>query len=188
MNDLENIKVRKLFELDEEKFAEYIRLQGMLKAKSEFIGKQAVEIMSLQFGQVNELKRIFTSPTFEGIFYSFETVFGAKKEEVLNSDVISYFYAFNFIAEGVKTVLKKEKVLEIDDEEERFMMKEAGAERLNMFQELPILISFAERFSKTPEEIEKWKYSTVFAILFYDKVISDVRKRMSDIRKAIKPT
>lgn len=186
MIDLPKIKVKKLFELDDARFAEYVRLQNVMKSKPEFIGKEAVEITSLQFGQVNELKRIFTEPTFEGIFYAFEAVFGAKKEEVLEADVVSYFYALNHIAEGVKTVFKKEKILEVDDEEERFFMKEAGAERLNRFQEFPILLNLAERFSTTPFVIETWKYSTVFTILLYDKILADVRKRRDEIKKAMK--
>lgn len=183
ITDLDKIKVKQLFNLDESRFADYIRLQDILKPKPEFLEKEAVEITSLQFGQVNELKRIFTAPTFEGIFYSFEAVFGAKKEEVLEADVVSYFHSFNHIAESVKGVMKKEKVLEIDDEQEKFIMKEAGAKRLQRFQEVPILVNFAERFSTTPENIETWKYSTVFTILLYDKILADVRKRSDEIRK-----
>lgn len=183
IHNLDNIKVRRLYELSDEDFERYMILKSCMKSRPEFMKKTAVEISSLEFGEVCEIKRIIVKPTVEGLFFIFQCIFKVTKDEFLGADVISFFYALNHIGEDVEKLLTKEKMLEPQDEEESFLMKEAGSHRMQIFQELPILTSFAERFSTVPHDIEKWKYSLVFSIMLQDKVLSDIRRRYEDLKK-----
>lgn len=182
--NLKNITVRQLFELDEHEFAKYMTLKDCLKSKNEFDGKKGIEISSLTFAEVSEIKRIFFQPTFEGLFETFERIFKTDRHRFLRSDVISYFYALNYIGESVQKIIKNERLLSPDDDEEAFLMKEAGAERLKVFQELPVLLNLARSFGTTVQEVENWKYSLVFSILLHDKIQADVRKKFDELKKS----
>lgn len=180
--DLDNITVRQLYGLGTDMFEKYTELQKCLKSRNEFAGSEGLEITSLSFAEVCEIKRTFISPTLEGLFSIFQSIFKVSKDKFLRSDVVSYFYALNHLGNSVQQIMEREKLLAPKEDEDYFLMKEAGAERLQVFQELPILLNLAERFATTPEVIETWKYSKVFAILLHDKTTADIRKEFNNLK------
>lgn len=179
--DLENISVRKLYELGTFEFEKYMTLQKCMKSKNIFNNVEADKIGGLKFSEVSELKRIFISTTPEGLFRAFEIVFKCNLHTFMKSDVVSFFYAANWIGEEVNEIFEKEKALASEPD---FFMIEAGVKRLEIFEELPTLLSLAKRFGTTPQKVERWKYNLIFAILYYDKIFEDVQKNYNELTKS----
>lgn len=180
--NLKKITVRQLFELSTEEFIKYMELQNAMKSRKVFNNREGIAIGSLSFGEVSEIKRIFISPTPEGIFETFKSIFKkTTKHEFLRSDVISYFYALNWIGEEIKNLIEREQQALASDPDP--LMEEAGSKRLQTFGELPTLLNLAERFATTPQVIETWKYNMVFAIMLHDKTTADVQKKYHELKK-----
>lgn len=182
--DLDNITVRQLYELGTDDFEKYSALQSVLLSHNRFAGKDGQEITSLSFAEVCEIKRTFISPSVDGLFDVFRSIFKVTKNQFFRSDVVSYFYALNHIGNTMQQIMQREKLLAPQEDEDYFLMKEAGAERLSVFQELPVLLKLAERFATTPEVIETWKYSKVFTILLHDTMTDQVRRKFNELKKA----
>lgn len=182
MFDLENITVFQFFQLNEERAYKYVELQSIMNDKPEFLKSKAKSLGHLSYGQVAKLKRTISKPTFENLFEAFHIVFGVKMNQYLNADIVSYFYALNWIRKSVKNILQKEfKALQSDVDP---YLEMAGVKRLAAFGEMSTLITLGRQFSKTPEEIENWKYNLVFSIMLYDKVYGEVNKSYNEIKKS----
>lgn len=179
MFNLTNISVKEFFQLNDQEVMSYVELQTIMKSKPIFLNRKAKDLGQLEFGQVAQLKRNISNPTFENLYESFKMVFGTKKMEYLSADIISYFYALNWIRENIISIINKEKALAPEPDPDLEM---AGVKRLSIFGEMSILINLGQKFSKTPTEIERWKYNLVFAILMYDKVHGEIQKNYMKIK------
>lgn len=180
MHNLENIRVQDLYMLDEAKFNEYIDLQSVMNGKPVFSNKKATPLENLEFGQVSKLKRITAKPSFEGLMESFRIVFNTNSFQYRKARVVEYFYALNWIKNSVTKIIKREnKALTSEPDPE---LKMAGVEKLHKFGEFSTLIDLGKKYGKSPSEIERWKYSLVFSIVFYDKVSNEVEKNYHEIK------
>lgn len=179
MFNLTNISVKEFFQLDEDTSLKYVELQSIMKSQDTFLKSRAIPLGQLSFGEVATLKRNIQNPTYESLMDSFKLVFKVKQNQYLNADVVSFFYALNFIREKVIELNQKEKVLESEIEPELEM---AGVKSLSVFGEMATLINLGERYSKCPTEIESWKYNLVFAILLYDKKKGEVQQKYQKIK------
>jgi hypothetical protein len=179
LNGLVNIKTKRLFSLETTKFEQYHNTLKLLKAKSILKGKQAKSIESLTFGEVVELKRNLSTPTIENVLRAFSLVFELSDQDVLKTDVVDFYHAFNFIKEEITIIADREqkKLSSVPDEK----LKSAGIEELNIFGELNTLILIGEKFGKSPQEVENWSYSLVFSLMYHDKISNDISKRYSKI-------
>lgn len=178
--NLKHITVAELYQLEEYDFLCYLELQKLMNAKPFFCKKEARKITSLTFGEVSKIKRVLQKPSFEGLQDVFKMVFGTKQIQYYNADVVDYFYALNHITESILEIVKREqKALKGKSDSD---LDAAGVDRLSKFGELSTLIEVGKKFGKSPEEIEKWKYSLVFSIIFYGKVEGEVKENYSKIK------
>lgn len=177
---LNNISVVQLYHLPQQDFHNYMELQKLMKAKPVFNKRNAKKIESLEFGQVARLKRILLKPTYQGLIEAFKLVYGVKNNEYQHADVITYFYALNHIKIEIKKIIKKEQVALKSEPD--MMMQMAGSDRLNVFAELNTLIDLGKQFGKSPEEIERWPYSMVFALVLHNKVHGEIMKRYHELK------
>lgn len=178
--NLKKIKVYQLYRLDPLRFSQYLRLKGILSAKSTFAKKKATPIVDLEYGQVREMIRNFEKPSYDGVLENFTFVFGVKERKYLRASVIDYFYAFNWIEKELRVIVENEaRVL---SREEDPILKLAGSDRLKIFGELPTLVDLGERFSIPIQEVQKWKYKLVFSIQAYDTVRSQVYKKYNELK------
>lgn len=180
MFNLKNITVKEFFQLNEADALSYVELQSIMKSKPVFLNRKAKELGELSFGDVAQLKRNISEPSYEGLMDSFKMVFGIKQSQYLNADVVSFFYALNWMRESVIALMNKEKALVPEPDPDLEM---AGVNRLAVFSEMSTLINLGRSFSKAPTEIETWKYNMVFAILLYDKVHGEVQKNYYELKK-----
>ena len=195
MFNLTHITVKEFFQVDEETSNRYLELQSnmwiyLMKLKEEgkdisflnkpFLKYKAKKLGSLSFGNVAQLKRYIANPTYESLLEAFKMVYGVRQNQYLNADVVSFFYALNHIRESVIAINKKEKQLHSEPDAD---LQNAGVERLNRFGEMGTLINLGKQYAKSPAEIEEWKYNLVYAILLYDKVHGEIKKKYDEIKK-----
>ncbi|SOC79835.1 hypothetical protein SAMN06296241_1372 [Salinimicrobium sediminis] len=186
MFNLDNITVKQFFHLKDENLAQqYLQftLPGnpfYLKPRGVFAKKEATPLGQLTFGQVANIKHNLSKPSFENIFECFEFVFNVKLETYLRQDVISYFYALNWITSNLKQLVEREsKSLGGDPDD---LLDMAGVKRLAAFGELNTLKSIAQQFGKSPEEVENWKYNLVFSLMLHDKVSGEVQTAYNQLK------
>ncbi len=177
--DLENITVKQLYRSSD--FEGYVRLQSFMKSKPKFLNRKAKNLQQLEFGQVSGMKRTMMKPSYDGMAEMFKTVFGVKKNKYENANVIDYLYALNHIKDEMAKLVEKEKKL-LKTEPDR-TMDMAGAERLNIFKELNTLIKLGKDFGKSPQEIERWTYATVFSLILHTKISGEVMKRYHQLKR-----
>lgn len=185
MFDLEIITVRQFFELDETKAERYLSLQNILNPLPKLGNKKATALGELSYGEVAQLKRNIAEPTVQNIFESFQMVFKIKWVEFITTDIVSFFYAINWIRTEIKELSKREaKALKSEKDPDLEM---AGVKRLQPFGEFSTLIGLGEKFGKAPTEIENWKYNVVFTIMFHDKIYNEVAKNYQEIKSKQNP-
>lgn len=185
MSDLDNITVAELWGLEEEAFKSYLSLQKLLSPAASFCGYEAKPLGLLEFGQVANLKELKGNPTPEGILEAFNFVFGMKEKTYLAADVVSYFYALNWILKEIDRIIEIENKMLADKPDPLYEM--AGAKVLEMFKELPVLDMLAQRYSQPPQIIEAWSYNFVFSILLMIKKTVEVRENYDQLKKISKP-
>ena len=181
MFNLDNISVEELFQLEERQFNEYFRLSQVMKHKKKFKGIDAKVLGKLTFGEVSELKRIFRAPSSEGMIRAFNIVYKSKRAWVLSSDVVTFFYALNWIGESLnKLVVTENKLLATETDP---WLEQAGVSKLQKFGELPAMINLAERFATRPDGIETWPYNLVLSILAYDNVSGQIQVEYNELKR-----
>ena len=179
---LAKIPVYKLFKLQNESFEEYHNLLKHLEPKPiKRKGKIISSLTDLTFGEVAGLKMSFSDTSFESMRDVFKTVFGLKKFEFLNVDVINFYHALNWIREEMQSIYERERHNLTSTPDAK--LKDAGIEDLNMFGELNTLIALGEKFSKPPQEVENWNYNLVFSLMLHQKVSNDINKRYQELNK-----
>lgn len=179
MFGLKKISVRQLYRLEISKFEKYMNLKNVLNSKPNFGRHAPTPLMKLSYGNVKQILRNFSEPSYESILESFTFVYGVSEHEYLIQDVVSYFYALNWVEqEAVKIIENERKALKRTEDP---ILTMAGVERMAIFGELPTLIDLGQRFGKKPEEIEEWTYGTVFSIQAHDKVQHEVSKEYNKL-------
>lgn len=188
MFNLDNISVKEFFMLrDEDLFRKYMRFSDpkdgfYLKPKplAIFARQKATPLGELTFGEVANMKHNLSNPNFESIFECFEMVFKVKLKQYLAQDVVSYIFALNWIKENIKKLVEREN--NSFNNESDPLLEMAGVKRLMPFGELNTLISLAQRFGKSIDEVENWKYNLVFTLLLHDKVSGEVQKAYNELK------
>ena len=180
MFNLTHITLGSFFHLKEDQAAKYLQLQEVMKTDDVFLRRKAKPLGQLTFGEVSQIKRAFIKPSYENLLECFKIVFKVKESAYLKSDIIQYFYALNWIKAEVLLLMEKEKMLVPDPDPDLEM---AGVKKLSMFGEMSTLINLAQKFSTSPMVIETWNYNTVFTILLYQKLESEVSKAYNNIKK-----
>ena len=84
--------------------------------------------------------------------------------------IIDFYQWQKYVVEELNVRTKREAQLEITDPR----LKQAGAERLNIFGELNTKIALAEQFGTTPQEVGGWNYDFVVNILLFNKVRAEI--------------
>lgn len=182
--NLDNIRVIELLKLDKESATPYLQLQDVMNGRGTFNGKEAKQLGELEYGQISQFKKDFAKPTYDTILEAFDLIFSASKHQVLRSRVTDYFYAVNWITEQMLKLIKREEVALIGNPDPT--LEAAGVSRLQKFQELPVLMDLAQRFGKEIEEIEKWKYNKVFAMMYYFKEQREVDEEYHRLKLKMK--
>ena len=182
MYNLDKISVAEFYELPPDEFKSYLKLESVMTVNDNmFMKRKASSFGSLEYGEVSELKLNLMDPTFDNIVDIFRIVYKVKKFDYLKANIVSYFYALKWIKKEMRLLLEKEKKLLSAEPDPELEM--AGSKRLSIFGDLSTLIELGRSYSKSPEEIEKWKYSLVFSILVYDKMTGEIRKSYRELTK-----
>ena len=178
--NLPNITVAEYYQLEEKEFEKYQKLNSVLLINDDlFLKRKAEKLTELTYGNVSTLKHTINEPSFDGLNEMIEIVYNIKKRDVLNADIVSYFYALKWIDKSVGEILEMEfKALQTEPDSK---MELAGVQRLSVFGDLSALISLGKQFGKAPEEIQSWKYKIVFSILAYNKVYGEVEKEYNKL-------
>lgn len=179
LKELRNIRTKQLFNLDAESFKEYHSILKHLKPKPTLNGKQAEALESLSFGEVVEIRHSLSKPNTDSISRIFNLVFGTKGTELYKSKILSFYPALNWIKKQMIAISKRESLKLTSTPDAK--LKEAGIDNLNKFGELNTLTMLGEKYGTTPQEVEKWKYSLVFALVYQEKVTNDINKNYARI-------
>lgn len=186
MFNLDNISVKELFHLqDDQLFEQYMRFSDeedgfYLKPKEVFAGREATPLGSLTYGEVATIKQNLVKPTFDNLYETFDLVFKVKKITYLAQDVVSYLYALNWIKAEIKMILEREKKTLGGTPDP--LLEAAGVHRLVPFGELNTILAIAQKYGKSPEEVENWKYNLVFSMMVHDKVSGEVQTEYNRLK------
>lgn len=174
---MENIKLYQYLQLSESEMMYYANVFQFVKERNS-IGKYiAQKLTSLPFGEVTNIKNLAKDADFTKVFM---IVFGIPERRLMRIRVKEFFMALNWVKVELDQLITREKhLMGVEDYE----MVEAGSERMNVFKEMNILIPLSKEYGMTPEQIASWNYSTVFTIMYYDKVSRDVEKAYNEIIK-----
>ncbi|MCB0515187.1 MAG: hypothetical protein KDD49_03880 [Bacteroidetes bacterium] len=175
---MRNITTKELFVLPPDKFNKYYNTLKHLAPKSEINGIAAPVIEELTFAQVAMLKKMTSTPDYTNLTKVFELVFGVGIE---NMDVVSFFAGFNYIIESLKTINKREQMLNAKDPK----WEAAGIDKLGIFGALNQLAAIAQQFSTSPQDVENWSYSLVFALSYKNKIEAEILKNYQEQNKLV---
>lgn len=182
MYNLPNITVKELYELPGDEYKKYMALDKIMQIDGDrFLRAKAKPLGTLQYGHVIEMKHSLKNIDLDALAYIFKRVYGIKKTELMEADVVSYFLALKWILKEFTNLVEKEKKVltpayDID-------LDFAGVKRLNGFGEMGTLINLARSFNTTPQVIEAWQYNLVFTILAYDKVKGEIQTEYSKLKQ-----
>ena len=188
MHKLQNIPVKKLFRLPLEKFEAYNNALRHIKGKPLFRGHEALDIGSLKYKDVSFIRKSLEKMTLKGITKSFALVFGIKTKRwfwteermFFQARVVEFYQALNWILSEIENIEEQEKKLSRKPNDK---LKEAGIERLGIFEELNTFIALGERFGLPPQKIQNWKYNLVFALSLHSKVHGEIQDKYADLLK-----
>jgi len=155
----------------------YANVFQFVKA-SDSIGKyKAQKITGFPFGEVVNIKKLAQASDFTKVFV---IIFGISERRLLRVRVKDFFRALNWVRMELEQLIDREKHLMSEEDPE---MVDAGSERLNVFQEMNILIPLSKEYGMMPDEIASWKYSTIFTIMYHDKISRDIEIEYSKTMK-----
>ena len=160
------------------KYPDSLFLFKNVKGVDMFYCSKAKEIRELSFKDVDFLKDTIMQPNEVDMFKSIRLVFGNFNPRT--TKLLQFYQAYNYIVEKIKEIWEQEKAL-ISEPSEK--LKAAGIERMQIFGNLNILDDIAQRYSKSPLEIENWSYSLIFALSLKMKYESDIQKNIEDANR-----
>lgn len=174
---MKNIKLYQYLKLSERDALYYANVFQFVKP-SDSIGEYKGSVLTgLPFGEVANIKKLAKASDFTKVFM---IVFGIPEEELIRIRIDEFFMALNWIRNELDQLIGREKHLIGEEDPE---MVQAGSERLNVFKEMNILIPLSKEYGMTPDEIASWTYSTVFTIMYYDKISRDIEREYNEIIK-----
>lgn len=181
---IDNIDIQTYFSLEDS--TAYDIFIEPINAKNEFKGYKA-DLNKLTFDEVEYIKGVFKNANFKDVMdvichcYNIKGTFEVSpKKEYLSTSIFDLFRAQKYVQEFIKEIIKKEIMWLNNSDDDKLLMINAG-ERLKPFSHLLTKIRLAEMFSKTPSQIGKWKYSTIFTILCANSTLADLQKEYSEI-------
>lgn len=135
-----------------------------IEPKNEINDMQGKAFETLTFNEVSVLKRVIVKDLQTALDIFFD---GLKLEDCR---IIDFYQWQKYVVEELNVRTKREAQLEITDPR----LKQAGAERLNIFGELNTKIALAEQFGTTPQKVGGWNYDFVVNILLFNKVRAEI--------------
>lgn len=181
---IDNITIQQYFELEDS--SEYDLFIDTIKPLNSFNGHKC-DLKKLTFDEVETIKNMFFSASFNDIkdvfifLYNLGSFNQSALNEFLNTSVFDLFRAKNYIKEWLLELIKREKNALSGEADEKLLMVNAN-ERLSAVSHILTKMRLAEQFGKSPEEVGKWKYTTVFTILVANKRSNDVQKDYANIK------
>lgn len=173
-----NISISQFLKLEDP--SEYEALT-FLKGRPEFVGKKAKPVEELKWGEVMELREGLVGPeTNKAMIRAFRLIFKATEKEVLNSKVVDFYYAANWILSEFERLANAEKNISGEDEQDAKWIA-AGGDVMNKYRHFNVMMNLAIQFGVTPQEIEEWKYGLVFLILKYNADKARIEKRYMEM-------
>lgn len=172
---MRNIRLYQYYQLDEREAVLYASVFKFATPSDRLGSFQAKKLTSLPYGEVNQIKRMAEASDYPGVF---EKVFGISQRRLLLMRVKPFFMALNWLRQELEQLLEREShLMSVQDPK----MVEAGVDRLKVFKEMNVLIPLSKEYGKTPEEIASWPYSTVFTLLYYEKVSGEIEKAYTEL-------
>lgn len=142
------------------------------------IGHKTAKIFELSFSEVAEIKSHAADGNIEALFKIF---FGIGKRDFARLRVTDFYKGMNYIKDELEGLHKAESLLSGAPDHE---LQAAGADKLNRFGDLNLLISIGEQFGTPPQEVEKWEYALVLNLALYAHITAEIQKNLFKKHKA----
>jgi len=181
---IDNITVKEYFELVDS--SEYDIFIDTINPKNSFNRKRC-NVSKLSFDEVEVIKSIFNNPTVNNIKELFIELFRlgdaktSANDEFYNTSIFDLFRAKRYLQDWIVKVIEVENIQLAGIADDKLLMINA-AERLKAVSHLLTKMRLGEQFSKSPSEIGKWKYNTVFTMLVANKRSNDVQRDYQQIK------
>jgi hypothetical protein len=145
-----------------------------LKGDNLFNG-QRVDITQISYVNVKYCLSLLSNINdFSKLAEIFNIVFDISEEHLMNTDIVSYFKARNYMIETFKIIINNEKKLAQNSSTDLGKWKVAGSDNLNRYSDVLPLDQLAERYGLYPFEIGKKSYSEVFYLMAMTNTLNEV--------------
>ncbi len=184
MYSIENISIKEYFELLDS--SEYDIFVDTLTPNNVFNGKR-FDVTKFTFDDVKIVQGILNNATIDNIKDLYIQLFKLGSYDVnanvefYNTSIFDLFRTKKYINDYIiKLINTESKVLSgIPDPK---MMRVNAGEKLKVVSHLLTKMRLAEQFNTSPDEIGKWKYTTVFPILLANKLNNDVQREYAQLK------
>lgn len=143
-------------------------------------GYKSKEITELSFIDVTEtIPNLIRDLDFENAFMLCLD-FGKRKlnfAQVEMFDNYEKLYFLAWIIEELKNIAKMEKDYLFSSPSKK--MLQSGADKLNVLGSFNVIDEIAKKYKYTHKEVERLSYDTVFKIQWRDKILNDIKLKMS---------
>lgn len=184
MYSIDNISVKEYFNLqDTSKYDIFIDTINPINLYS---GKR-FDTNKLTFDEVEVIKKILNDPTLDSVKDMFIELFKLGSYEVsaaaefYSTSIFDLFRAKKYLQDYIIKLVETENKVLAGIPDDKLLMINA-AERLKVVNHLLTKMRLAEQFSTSPNEIGKWRYTTVFPIMLANKLNNDVQRDYQNIK------
>ncbi len=150
------------------------------KRSNELNGYKSKEITELSFIDVSEvIPQLIRDLEFESVFLMCLN-FGKRKmnlAQVESYDNYEKLYFLAWIIEELRNIAKMEKDYLFSTPSKKMLT--SGADKLNVLGNFNIIDEIAKKYNYTHKEVEMLSYDTVFKIQWRDKIMNDVKLKMT---------
>lgn len=166
-NEIFNLKLRDYLKADPGLQESYYEVLQYLKGCPKLGKLSACDITALEYGKYIELRNLYFKGDFLSALQMIKIVFGfTSDKKIMRQRIIPFFKALNYIQEELDKTLENESKALSSKPTQR--MRLAGVDRFNKFQELNVLSLLAKAYNTQPQEVNKWEYKLIFALLYLD--------------------
>lgn len=170
--------VKEFLELDDESEVYKIKaIKNVIEPLNYISNCKSKPITEMMFKKVQEVRQYYNKGE---ILFLCSSTCGIGHRELLKTDYKKLLYYLKWIEEQFENIGKLEANLnstDPDEEEHNFLMQEAGVAQLSIFEELNIVDSLALQYGVQWEDVERWPYSKVYAMMLKNKIQARINRR-----------
>lgn len=176
LDSIPNIRLRDSHKLTQEEAGFCGKALPYLKPKDHLGLRKARNLSEMQFAEVTNIRQWLSKE--EGVPKAVALYFDCPEKGVYDYRLLDFWPAFNYLTRQIKVIDNQEKVRWSRPLGKHY--QNVGMENLNIFGPLNILDTLAQRYGKSPLEVETWPYGLVHTLVWRNAVNADIQEMVNE--------